>query len=67
MRVSKSKAPESQLVVEFFGRVSERLRSQNRHFDDAVANHCIRLILEYADNCHRDAAAVSALRGPDRG
>ena len=60
MRVPKSLATESQQVIEFFGSVSEHLRSQNRHFDDAVVNHCIRLIAEYADHTIREAANVGS-------
>lgn len=56
MRVPKSLATESQQVIDFFGSVSERLRSQNRHFDDAVVNHCIRLISEHAEHTLRELA-----------
>jgi len=41
-----SKEPEH--VIEFLSRVSEILKHQRRHFDDAVVIHCIRLIQDYA-------------------
>ena len=67
MRVPKSSASEAQQVVEFFSRVSERLKSQNRHFDDAVANHCIRLICEHANSSKSDAINAIPLLGAERG
>ena len=52
---------ESEQVVAFLERISELLKHQRRHFDDAVVTHCIRLIRDYVqDNLDGDAPG----RGP---
>ena len=43
-------AAESEQVIAFLERVSELLKHQRRHFDDAVVTHCIRLIRDYVQD-----------------
>ena len=38
---------ESKLTIDFLNHISELLKHQRRHFDDAVVMHCIRLIADY--------------------
>jgi hypothetical protein len=57
VRVSKPLSKESQQAVEYLSRVSELLKLQHRHFDDAVVSHSIRLAREYAEARIRDAVA----------
>ena len=46
---SKSLVLESEETIDFLKRISELLKSQRRHFDDAVVTHCIRLINDYVE------------------
>ena len=48
MNLPKTLAAESEQVIEFLTKISEALKQQRRHFDDAVVTHCIRLINDYA-------------------
>jgi ubiquinone/menaquinone biosynthesis C-methylase UbiE len=57
-RAPKPLTKESQQAVEFLSRVSEQLKLQHRHFDDAVVSRSIRLAREYAEACIREAAAA---------
>ena len=42
-------AEESEQAIRFLTNISEVLKQQRRHFDDAVVTHCIRLINDYVD------------------
>jgi hypothetical protein len=49
---TKMKSPkplplESEQAIAFLTKISESLKQQRRHFDDAVVTHCIRLINDY--------------------
>lgn len=57
VRVSKPLSKESQQATEYLSRVSDLLKLQHRHFDDAVVSHSIRLAREYAEARIRDAMA----------
>ena len=46
---TKSLILESEESIDFLKRISELLKSQRRHFDDAVVTHCIRLISDYVE------------------
>ncbi len=46
---TKSLILESEETIDFLKRISELLKSQRRHFDDAVVTHCIRLINDYVE------------------
>jgi hypothetical protein len=47
--ISRQMAVESEQAIQFLTDVSNLLKHQRRHFDDAVVTHCIRLIHEYRD------------------
>lgn len=42
-------AEESEQAIHFLTRISDVLKHQRRHFDDAVVTHCIRLINDYVE------------------
>jgi hypothetical protein len=59
MTQSKTNAPkalaaESEQAIQFLTKISDQLKSQRRHFDDAVVIHCIRLINDYMDARSRE-------------
>ena len=56
MQLTKSLTLESEQAIDFLKKISELLKNQRRHFDDAVVTHCIRLINDYAEENARDAA-----------
>jgi hypothetical protein len=60
MRISKSLTSESDHAIDFLVKISELLRIQRRHFDDAVVTHCIRLIKDYVEDNARDISAEQA-------
>ncbi len=47
--VPKTLAEESDQAIHFLTTISDALKQQRRHFDDAVVTHCIRLINDYVD------------------
>ena len=55
--VPQSMAAESQQSIEYLERISELLKHQRRHFDDAVVTHCIRLIQDYVEDNMREVSA----------
>jgi hypothetical protein len=57
-----SMAHESEQVIGFLMRISELLKHQRRHFDDAVVTHCIRLVQDFAEDNARDATPDAPLR-----
>jgi hypothetical protein len=57
----KDLTPESEAAIAFLTKVSEALKQQRRHFDDAVVTHCIRLVNDYAEE---DALGAQPDRGP---
>jgi len=57
MNIPKSMAAESQQSIEYLERISELLKHQRRHFDDAVVTHCIRLIQDYVEDNMREVSA----------
>jgi hypothetical protein len=58
MQLAKSLTLESEQTVNFLKKISELLKSQRRHFDDAVVTHCIRLINDYVEENVLDTAPV---------
>jgi DNA polymerase/3'-5' exonuclease PolX len=68
MQLTKSLTLESEQAIDFLKKISELLKNQRRHFDDAVVTHCIRLINDYVDENARDAAPgqQSAITGSGR-
>lgn len=53
----KSLAAESEQTIQFLTKISDLLKQQRRHFDDAVVTHCIRLINDYVEEKNREASA----------
>ena len=47
MKLSTPLPLESEQVKAFLTKISQSLKQQRRHFDDAVVTHCIRLIEDY--------------------
>lgn len=45
----KNLAMESEQAIHFLSLISDQLKQQRRHFDDAVVVHCIRLIQDYLE------------------
>ena len=58
MQPSKSLTQESEQATEFLKKISESLKSQRRHFDDAVVTHCIRLIYDFVEEGAGDVASA---------
>lgn len=58
MQLTKSLTLESEQAIDFLKKISELLKNQRRHFDDAVVTHCIRLISDYVEESTRDASTV---------
>ena len=68
MQSTKSLALESEEAIDFLKKISELLKSQRRHFDDAVVTHCIRLISDYVvektpDSAPAHQVAADGVRG----
>jgi hypothetical protein len=53
--IPKTLAAESEQAIHFLTRISDELKHQRRHFDDAVVIHCIRLINDYVDEKGRES------------
>lgn len=53
---TKSMTAESEQAIQFLTKISELLKQQRRHFDDAVVTHCIRLIHDYVEEKSRESA-----------
>jgi hypothetical protein len=49
-------ASESEQAIQFLTLISDMLKQQRRHFDDAVVSHCIRLINDYVDEKNSEAS-----------
>lgn len=54
MNLPKSLTLEAEHAIVFLEKISELLKHQRRHFDDAVVTHCIRLINDYVDDNIRE-------------
>jgi hypothetical protein len=52
--IPRSLVAESQQAIATLTRISELLKHQRRHFDDAVVTHCMRLINDYVQENLRD-------------
>lgn len=50
----KTLATESEKAIHFLTVISDQLKLQRRHFDDAVVTHCIRLIKDYTEEKSQD-------------
>lgn len=59
--VSKSLAVESVQAIHFLTTISDVLKLQRRHFDDAVVTHCIRLINDFVEEKNKEALSESNL------
>lgn len=57
MNSPESLATESKQAIQFLTTISELLKQQRRHFDDAVVTHCIRLINDYVEDLMRESSA----------
>ncbi len=57
MVAAKTLASESEQAINFLTKISDLLKHQRRHFDDAVVTHCIRLINDYVEEKNRAASA----------
>lgn len=55
MNMPKSLTAEARQMIAYLEKISELLKQQRRHFDDAVVVHCIRLIHDYVEDNLRDA------------
>lgn len=55
--IPKTLAAESEQAINFLTLISDVLKHQRRHFDDAVVTHCIRLINDYVDEKNRENAS----------
>jgi hypothetical protein len=53
----KAMTAESEHAIHFLTKISDLLKQQRRHFDDAVVTHCIRLIHDYVEEKNRENAA----------
>lgn len=62
----KTLAVESEQAIQFLTVLSDALKHQRRHFDDAVVTHCIRLIHDYRDERTKDIPPGEG-RGTDEG
>ena len=55
--IPKALAAESEQAIHFLTLISEQLKQQRRHFDDAVVTHCLRLINDYAEDKSKEVGA----------
>jgi hypothetical protein len=63
----KPMTAEAELAIAYLERISELLKHQRRHFDDAVVVHCIRLVQDYVeDNLHEVNADAKITVGDGR-
>jgi hypothetical protein len=65
VNIPRSLALESEQAIGFLMRISELLKHQRRHFDDAVVTHCIRLVQDYVEDNVRDVASETLLRSKE--
>jgi hypothetical protein len=65
VNIPRSLALESEQAIVFLMRISELLKHQRRHFDDAVVTHCIRLVQDYVEDNVRDVASETPLRSKE--
>lgn len=65
VKIPRSLALESEQAIGFLTRISELLKQQRRHFDDAVVTHCIRLIHDYVEENIRETTADTKQRVKD--
>lgn len=56
INLPKSLTAESEQAIDFLEKISELLKHQRRHFDDAVVTHCIRLVNDYVEDNLREVA-----------
>jgi hypothetical protein len=52
--IPKTLAAEAEQTINFLTIISDMLKHQRRHFDDAVVTHCIRLINDYVDEKNKE-------------
>jgi len=57
VNVPKPMTTEAELAIAYLERISELLKHQRRHFDDAVVIHCIRLVQDYVEDNLREVNA----------
>ena len=62
VNIPLSMARESEQAIGFLLRISELLKHQRRHFDDAVVIHCARLVQDYVEDNAKDATSDAPLR-----
>jgi hypothetical protein len=62
VKIPLSMTRESEQAIGFLMRISELLKHQRRHFDDAVVTHCIRLVQDYVEDNAKDATSDAPLR-----
>lgn len=67
MNTSKSLAMESEHAIHFLTKISDLLKQQRRHFDDAVVTHCIRLVNDYVEDEIREIPASNKKGVEDNG
>lgn len=65
MQSTKSLALESEEAIDFLKKISELLKSQRRHFDDAVVTHCIRLMSDYVEEKAPEFAPAQQVAADD--
>ena len=65
MQSTKSLALESEETIDFLKKISELLKTQRRHFDDAVVTHCIRLISDYVEEKTPESALAQQVAADD--
>jgi hypothetical protein len=53
--IPKTLAAEAEHTINFLTIISDMLKHQRRHFDDAVVTHCIRLINDYVDEKNKES------------
>lgn len=62
---------ESEQAIHFLTAISDQLKQQRRHFDDAVVTHCIRLINDYVEEKNQESSNGSGTAAgngsPDNG
>jgi hypothetical protein len=57
-QLAKPKLLDTEQVIDFLKGISELLKNQHRHFDDAVVSHCIRLVSDYKEDSKQEAILV---------
>ncbi len=67
MTPPKTLAQDSEQAIAFLTAISESLKLQRRHFDDAVVTHCVRLINDYVEEKRAEKPAESVAGRADAG